>query len=61
MRYWIQRAQSRRLLSAEQTDDWLNKSESIHRWINSLIKLRRQWLNQIREEPEEYGIEDSEP
>lgn len=52
--YWIRRARSRRLLTVEQANNFLQRLESVRRWINSLITQRRQWITELREEPAEY-------
>lgn len=53
--YWIRRARARRLMTTEQANHFLSRFESVRRWINSLISQRRQWMTEVREEPEEYG------
>ena len=56
--YWLRRARNRQLLTPEQTADLLNRIQSVHRWINSLIAQRRQWTAQLREPTEEYTIDE---
>lgn len=58
--YWIRRARSRHVLSAEQANNFLKRFESVRRWINSLISQRRQWIAEVHEEPAEYNV-DQEP
>ena len=56
--YWLRRAQNRQLLTPDQTTHLLNRIQSVHRWINSLIAQRRQWNAQLREGTEEYTIDE---
>ena len=56
--YWLHRARNRQLLTPEQTAHLLNRIQSVHRWINSLIAQRRQWTAQLREQTEEYPIDE---
>ena len=56
--YWLRRARNRQLLTPEQTAHLLNRIQSVHRWINSLIAQRRQWAAQLREQTEEYLIDE---
>ncbi len=57
--YWLRRAQNRRLLTPGQTAHLLNRMQSVHRWINSVIGQRRQWTAQLREQTDEYSINES--
>ena len=56
--YWLHRAQNRQLLTPGQTTHLLNCTQSVHRWINSLISQRRQWTAQLRDPTEEYAIDE---
>ena len=56
--YWLHRAQNRHLLTPDQTAHLLDCTQSVHRWINSLISQRRQWTAQLRDQPEEYTIDE---
>lgn len=54
--YWIRRAGSRHMLSAEQQAMWLEALECVRRWINSLISQRRQWAGEVHESSTDYGV-----
>ena len=57
--YWLHRVQNRQLLTPGQTAHLLNRIQSVHRWINGLIAQPRQWTAQLREQTEEYTIDES--
>jgi len=49
-RYWIKRAQKRGLISKEKSDSFIVRFDDIIPKINSIIGIRRKWLNQFGEE-----------
>jgi four helix bundle protein len=54
-RYWIERANTRRLLVDTDGAALLQTCDALLHWINTLISQRRHWMNQVRDEAETYG------
>lgn len=51
--YWMRRAQQRHLVKESQAEPLIERMERMHRWINTLIRKRREWM-EVREDTEEY-------
>jgi four helix bundle protein len=56
--YWLQIANRRSLIRSEDAQRLTEQLEDCHRWINALIKRRRDHFGAVGEEPAEY---DSSP
>lgn len=54
--FWLRRAETRGLLSPEDSQAMRDELESIRRWINTLITQRRKWLTEVREEQANYDV-----
>ena len=53
-RFWIKRARARKLMTEERADDFTNRTTEVLRWINSLIRKRKEWIGMLREDTIEY-------
>jgi four helix bundle protein len=58
--YWIRRTRTRKLITAERAEAFLQEIERIRIWINTLISHRRKWLSGVREERVDYVVAEIE-
>jgi four helix bundle protein len=52
--FWVRRAESRKLIATDRVRFFLSEINAVKLCINTVIKLRRQWMGEVREATEEY-------
>ncbi len=59
--FWLCRARTRNMITAERVESMLRELETLRRWINSVISKRREWMSEVKDERAEYSVDDALP